>query len=75
VTKDDWCVSYSDQVHSLMSSLSSLLVLVGSQVTPCNRPSLFLPSSGVNADSTLKLVSVCEISLIVGTIPTVELTK
>jgi hypothetical protein len=30
---------------------------------------------GVKADPTLKLVSVCKISLIVGTIPTLELRK
>jgi hypothetical protein len=38
-------------------------------------PSSFLPSSGVNADSTLKLVSVCKFSSIIGTIPTLEFRK
>jgi hypothetical protein len=38
-------------------------------------PSSFLPSSGVEADPTLKLVSVCNFSLIVGMILTLELRK
>jgi hypothetical protein len=38
-------------------------------------PSSFLPSSDVEADPTLKLVSVFKFSLIVGMISTLELRK
>jgi hypothetical protein len=73
VTEDDWCVHYPDQVHSLKTCLPSLLVLVVSQVT--SNTSSFLLSSGVNADPTLRLIFVCKISPVVGTILTLKLQK
>jgi hypothetical protein len=74
VTKDDWCVSYSDQAHFLSLGYHrspSLWHRKGFQTLP----SSFLLSSGVEADPTLKLGSVYKFSQIVGTIPTLELRK
>jgi hypothetical protein len=57
------------------SWLPSILVLAVSRVTLYAHHSSISPSVVVKADPTLKLVSICKISPIVGTIPTLELRK